>query len=314
MIRLATFNLYLGADLALLFGACDAEDLAVRAKEVRRQLAATRFTERADAIAALFARERPDVVGLQEVTRWTVAPLSDDVAAVSEHVLSDFLPELLAALDSAGCPYDPHALNPNFAGALPVDGELMSVAGANVTLIRRHGPVRVTAERTGTYRYGHAVATALEGVTFPIGRSWGLVELEVAGRSLWFANTHTEAYDGRTRAAQRDELLDVIGDPQVPVVVAGDFNATPARIGMPAHFRDAWTAAGNDPDAGATCGQAADLANVESTLADRIDYVFVNGATVTGCRVVGDRPEDRSRPHGLWPSDHACVIAEVELR
>lgn len=313
MIRLATFNLYLGADLAVLFGSTGPDDLAARARVVRRQLDATRFAERAEAIAALFARERPDVVGLQEVSRWTSGPLAADPSSNDERVLVDFLSELLDALAEAGCPYDAHAVNPNFAGSLPVGTETVSVTGANVTLVRRGGRARVTAQRTGAFRTGHHVVTGVEGVTFPIARSWGLVELDVAGSPLWFANTHLEAYDGRARGAQRDELLGEIGDPLVPVVVAGDFNATADQVGMPANYRDAWTEAGNDPGAGATCCQAADLASARSSLASRIDYLFVRGATVTGCRVVGDRPEDRSRPHDLWPSDHACVIAELEL-
>jgi hypothetical protein len=36
----------------------------------------------------------------------------------------------------------------------------------------------------------------------------------------------------------------------------------------------------------------------------------VRGAEVTACRVVGERPEDRTSS-GLWPSDHACVVADI---
>ena len=64
---------------------------------------------------------------------------------------------------------------------------------------------------------------------------------------------------------------------------------------------------------GFTCGQAADLANETSTLGERIDYVWVRGARVTAARVVGDREGDRSTPHRLWPSDHAGVVADLEV-
>jgi endonuclease/exonuclease/phosphatase family metal-dependent hydrolase len=94
------------------------------------------------------------------------------------------------------------------------------------------------------------------------------------------------------------------------VVVVGDFNATPDKVGMPEEYVDAWTAAGRDGD-GRTCGQKADLTG-ESSLDARIDYIWVRGAEVAACWVVGHRPEDRT-PSGLWPSDHAAVVAEITL-
>ena len=48
-------------------------------------------------------------------------------------------------------------------------------------------------------------------------------------------------------------------------------------------------------------------------MCERIDYVWVRGVTVRGCRVVGDQPGDRTTPHRLWPSDHAAVVADLEL-
>ena len=116
---------------------------------VRAQLDATRFAERAGAVAALLSRERPDLVGLQEVSRWV------STGPDGEHVLADFLPMLLDALEAAGCPYDAHARTAAFGGSLPVSGtEWVSLSGANVTLVRRGGPVRVLGETTGTFAAG----------------------------------------------------------------------------------------------------------------------------------------------------------------
>lgn len=93
--------------------------------------------------------------------------------------------------------------------------------------------------------------------------------------------------------------------------IVGDLNARPEEVRVPDGFRDAWSAAGNDPARGATCGQAADLANPSSSLRERIDYVLVRDAEVLDCRVVGAEEADRSVPHGLWPSDHAGVVARL---
>ena len=310
-LTVATYNLYLGADLALLFGVTSAAELDTQVSVVRDQLARTDFTQRAAAIARILARESVDVVGLQEVSRWATAPLSSDGAVGPEVVLGDFLPTLLDALVKAGTPYDVHAVNRSFTGGLPVDGTWMSVDGANATLVRRNGSFTITGERTGTFATTFAVPTGLEGLAFPIVRSWGVVQGEVDGGRVVVANTHTEAYDAPSRDAQRDELLALLGDPGCPMVVLGDFNAVPARVGVAAPYRDAWTAAGHDPEGGHTCGQAADLSNASSRLHERIDYVFVRDAEVLDCRVVGAAQEDRTSPGRLWPSDHAGVVARL---
>lgn len=307
----ATYNLYLGADLALLFGVSSAAELAAQVAVVRDQLERTDFTQRAEAVARILAREQVDVVGLQEVSRWATAPVSPEGALGDEEVLADFLPTLLTALEAAGTAYDAHATNSSFAGGLPVDGSWMSVAGANVTLVRRGGPATVIDERTGTFAAAHAVRTGLDGVAFPIQRSWGVVELDVVGQRVVVANTHTEAYDAATRDAQRDELVALLGDPACPVVLLGDLNAPPGQVGVPAPYRDAWTEAGHARLAGPTCGQAADLRNDTSALHERIDYVFVRDAEVLDAHVVGADQQDRTRPDRLWPSDHAGVVARL---
>ncbi len=305
-LRVATYNLYLGADVALLFDVADPEQLAERIRAVRGQLDRTHYDERARAVAALLARERPDLVGLQEVSRWVLAGLDG-----REQVLADFLPTLLAELEQVGCGYDAHAVNPNFGGAMPVsETEWAALTGANVTLVRRDGDIEVVGEDTATFSTSHQVVTSVEGVTFPIARSWGRVDVRVEGRPLRFVNTHTEAYDGPVRDAQRDELLAAVAGVYVPVVLVGDLNAGPEAVGLPEGWTDAWSVGKGD---GFTTGQAADLANPDSTLRKRIDYVWVRDAEVLSAQVVGDRPEDRTTPHGLWPSDHACVVADLDV-
>ena len=304
-LRVATYNLYLGADLSLLFDVTDLDALAEQARVVRGQLTATRFEERARAVAAILARERPDLVGLQEVSHWTFTASGDE-----ERVVVDHLSTLVAELERAGCGYDVHAVNPNFGGGLPFEDGWMGLVGANVVLVRRGGPVEVTGEATGLFDRRLEVVTGIEGVTFPVVRGWGAVDVLLDGRPLRFVTTHTEAYDGQARDAQRDELLAAQADAEGRVVLVGDYNARPVEVGLPESGTDAWTRGDGD---GFTCGQAADLANETSTLDERIDYVWVRGVRVLAAHVVGDRPEDRTTPHGLWPSDHAGVVADLEV-
>jgi endonuclease/exonuclease/phosphatase family metal-dependent hydrolase len=302
-LTVATYNVYLGADLALLFGASTLEDLTDRARTVQHQLVATDFTQRAAAIARILAREEVDVVGLQEVTRWE----SEGALVV------DFLPLIVQACTDLGAPYDVHAVSHSFAGGLRVDGRWMSIAGADVVLVRQRGRLTVTGERTASYRCSLDVPTGIDGVRFPITRGWGAVDGTVDGRPVLFATTHTEAYDASVRDAQRDELLAALADAAGPVVIVGDLNARPHEVGVPAPYRDAWLAAGGDPAGGLTCGQGALLDNPTSDLRERIDYVFVRDADVVACVTVGDLEADRTSPGWLWPSDHAGVVARLQF-
>jgi hypothetical protein len=312
-LTVATYNVYLGADLALLFAATDIDQLAERIGLVREQLAATDFAQRARACARIVVREGVDVLGLQEVTRWATAPVLPDGGLGPEQPVVEFLPLLLEALEAEGAPYDAHAVNENFAGGLPVGDDWMSIGGANVVLVRRGGAFTVTGERTGTFATQLDMPTGIDGVTFPIRRSWGAVDGTVDGRPVRFVVTHTEAYAAGPRDAQRDELVAAVGDPGCPVVLVGDFNARPEAVGMPAPYVDAWTAAGGAADGGFTCGQGAVLDNQDSLLDERIDYVFVRDLDVRACHVVGDQPGDRSEPDRLWPSDHAGVVARLQF-
>jgi endonuclease/exonuclease/phosphatase family metal-dependent hydrolase len=308
-IRVATYNLYLGADVTVVFGVRSPEELAEQARVVLDQVVATDFAQRAEAIAALLVGERVDLVGLQEVARWS-REVSVQHGEERTEVWLDFLRVLLDALARAGQAYDVHARTANFRGGAHVEGrEAMGVLGHNVVLVRRGSHVRVLAEQTGDFARTLDIVTGMPALVLNVARSWGWVDAEVDGRPLRFVNTHTEAWDEQVRNAQRDELIAAVGDPGRPVVVVGDFNAAPEQVGMPEEYVDAWVVAGRGGE-GLTCGQSADLTG-DSGLDVRIDYVWVRGdAEVTACWVVGHRPEDRTRS-GLWPSDHAGVVAEI---
>jgi len=70
-----------------------------------------------------------------------------------------------------------------------------------------------------------------------------------------------------------------------------------------------------------TYGHASNLLNPVVDLYERIDFVFVgNTAQGTGqhpigpvyAEVIGDEQSDRT-PSGLWPSDHAGIIARLHI-
>jgi len=122
------------------------------------------------------------------------------------------------------------------------------------------------------------------------------------------------------------ELVQTAANTTLPVVLVCDCNANPDNPTDPifqnypaylllknAGFVDAFrTARPNDP--GFTFGQDENLLNVTSTMSHRIDLVQFRGPfTAEDVQVVGASPADRTRL-GLWPSDHAGVVATLTLR
>ena len=309
-IRVATYNLYLGADLErLLLDGSEGTDPQSAFGEARRQLEVTAFPKRVDALAAAIAREAPDLVGLQEVCLWRA----------DGEVLWDYEAELLAALSRQGVGYEHVVGQRTFygSGTIPAEGldVKLDLAGSNTVL--RRSDSTVTVETTATGLYGNAFTVPLSALELQatLDRGWSAARCTTAdGTPFVFVDTHTEAYDDAARDIQRDELLGSLTGQTETVVIVGDFNAVPGTIGMPAGYVDAWVAAGHPsegPEA-ATCCQAGDLCNEESSLRERIDYVWVRGARVLTATRIGARPEERT-PAGLWPSDHAGVVVQLEL-
>ena len=79
-----------------------------------------------------------------------------------------------------------------------------------------------------------------------------------------------------------------------------------------AEYIDTWQV---DAD-GNTCCQQNDLRNDISGHIKRIDQIFVcnseTDVTVLMTQTVGDQPSDRLAS-GVWPSDHAGVVAQITL-
>jgi endonuclease/exonuclease/phosphatase family metal-dependent hydrolase len=303
-LRVGTYNIYLGADLSLILGPRSPEELVANRLEVQRQLAATAFPQRAPAIAGLLVRERLDLVGLQEVCTWHL----------EGELVWDFGAELLAALETLGEPYDVLCSEAAFGGTGEVAGPdgpaQMRLRGSNVILARRSAHLEVESTRSGMF--GSTLRMPADTAMVAIARGWCAARLRYDEAEFSFVNTHTEAYGADWRDRQRDELLEALPPDSEPVIVVGDFNATPDQVGMPPSYVDAWTASGHasDDPAGATCCQAADLRNEASTLTARIDYVWARGFDVRSSARFGGEDADRT-DGGLWPSDHAGVAVEL---
>jgi len=82
---------------------------------------------------------------------------------------------------------------------------------------------------------------------------------------------------------------------------------------MGAGFTAAWSAT-HLGELGNTWGHAPDLKNTTVNLTRRLDLVlFCGGLCAFDADIVGEELTDRT-PSGLWPSDHAGIVATLGLQ
>ncbi|MEJ2545767.1 MAG: hypothetical protein P8Y99_17020 [Calditrichaceae bacterium] len=156
-------------------------------------------------------------------------------------------------------------------------------------------------------------------------RGFVAVDAQIGQASYRFVNTHLEPFYLPVRQAQMSELLSSLSGEDLPVIMVGDFN-TQAPYGNTYNyvisngFTDIW--GGNvlpfNPE-GLTYGHDPDLRNEFPDFWERIDFIFtrdgMNGSVFRDRNiaiVVGDEQFNRTES-GLWPSDHAGVVAQLKI-
>lgn len=308
-----TWNLYLGADVTrLVDGPHDPRPIEERATDFWKTVVATDFVRRAGLVAARIAERAPQVVALQEVFRWVLRAPGHPPA------ISDFLDTLQRALEARDARY--RALRTwGFHCELPLlDGRQLDVQDSVTTLVR--ADLATPFAEGGTFADARPVP--IGGRDVPALRPWSTVDLVSPGRRVRFTNAHLE-FEPETHARQAAELVERLRRHHGPGVVAGDFNVHAPGRGADAggfprlhrelselSFDDAWLE--HDAGAGFTSTQREDLRNVESALDTRIDWVMARDVgRVARAELLGASPEDRESL-GLWPSDHAGVVARLE--
>lgn len=330
-----TRNLYLGAELGPILAALatgNSSAIVGAATQTWGAVQATRPEERMGAIADEIVAADAAVVGLQEVTTWTTFAYNPQTGSVSNPTVAyDFLDLLLDALADRGADYREvaGATAHNFSSppipflsgaAFPT--RAVRLADRDVVIAR--DDVAVANARTGTYQ--NIVSFPFGGSVLPVARGWGSADVRVARASFRFVNSHLEAFGipgvdaEQVRVAQVGELLAAQAAiaaqaGELPIVYVGDYNSRAPDA--PAYSRllagvgaDAWPR--NHPgDAGYTCCLGATLTDPNNPLTSRIDLVLHSrDVKAPRATIVGDEPGDMTAS-GLWPSDHAGVVARL---
>jgi len=322
-LRFLSRNLYVGTNLDPVVGALaspsQADDIPALLGAVAN-IRATDYAARAVALADEIAKERPQVIGLQEA--WDVnvnlTPLGLNV------VLDvDFLAGLQAELARRGLNYEVVA---TFQGvtAAPLPG--ISVIDRDVILVDA-SQVTVDAASVVSQAFLANIGNLAPGVS--VRRGWVAVSATVAGEPMRVVVTHLEsgasAQLSQLRAFQAGQLMQTLAA-HPRAIVMGDFNDVPGsamyQLVMGAGFTDAWASMRPGVD-GLTCCHAETLDNARAQGAfwQRIDYIFTrglsarNGSLLGRIALLGTNASDRLAGPSwmIWPSDHAGLALHVLL-
>ncbi len=208
-------------------------------------------------------------------------------------------------------------------------------------------PVIMNCARPGIDGIGCHFTTVLNVTTLagPISVERGhvAVDASVNGAEYRFVNTHLEVHilganplTAALQAAQASELSATLAsnpssNPDSRLILAGDINSAPTHEpigpivppyqqfangldfngeGSFAPMTDTWTLRPGNSD-GFTCCESADLLNGPSTHDVRYDVIFALPAPAKVKANVMDAEQTDKTSSGLWPSDHASVIAEL---
>ena len=308
-----TYNLYVGTDVDGIFAVPDPGSLQAEIDRLYANVLASDVPGRAAAIAKSVKETQPHLIGLQEVS-------------VLRHagIVFSYREILMGAFEAADLDYEVVAEVQN------VDIQLGASAVTDFDLILARSDVEVARPMNANYTESLRLPLPATGGDLKVLRGYAAIDATVAGVTYRFVNTHLEttldALPGllqatqAIRVAQTKELVDSLSAETLPVILLGDFN-TPAPDGrayqllLDAGYSDGWQA--DSAGSGNTCCQAPDLRNEESDLGKRIDQIFIRRVSLReGAAIrtvtVGDKAEDKT-PGGLWPSDHAGVVAHLPV-
>ncbi len=322
-VTVMTRNLYLGGDIFKLTEAASPLQIPAIAAQVFATVQANDFHARAGALAAEIEAANPDLIGLQEVETFRIQDPSDYVTGTTgpnaTEVYLDFLDVLMDSLSARGLDYQVASEVENADVELPAAKsatEFFDVRLTDHDVILARSDIQTSNPVSAGYQARVPFELA-PGDTVWFQRGYTSVDASIDDVDFTFANTHLEVSAGGTltviQRAQAGELIQQFGG-RSPLIVVGDFNSAPGSApygDLTTTFSDAWTESGNT-DPGLTCCQP-ELLTESQSLYERIDLILFKGdIDVLSEHVVGNQSSDRTAS-GLWPSDHAGVVAELKV-
>ena len=318
-LTVMTYNVYVGSSAEPLLSIENLLQVPIEVASMYNNVIASDFPARAAAIAKSIKAYQPHLVGLQEISLIRQQSPGDRIAGgtiPAEEVIMDFLQILMDALQAEGLDYQVAAQIANLDVEMPMftDTGIVDVRLTDFDVLLARSDVAVSRATSANYTN----ALTIEMLALEVQRGYIAVDATIAGVTYRVVNTHLESSVEANRVAQTQELVDILSGETLPIVLLGDFNtAAPDGAGyqilLSAGYVDVWQM--DSEGTGNTCCQDDDILNEVSDLSRRIDLIFVRNLelpTAVMTHTIGDKPSERL-PSGLWPSDHAGVVAHLAL-
>lgn len=155
------------------------------------------------------------------------------------------------------------------------------------------------------------------------GRLASYARLDAPGHRIPFFTVHLTSGGGPAGAVRREQAAALAGFVTAhrhgtahPPVVTGDFNARPeapeVRLLRAGGLHDAWDHAAPGAPSGTWDTANPYVAHADGEPSVRIDYVHVGPPGPGGLgRVLAVRRAGAGPVDGVWPSDHAAVVADL---
>jgi len=261
-LEIMTQNLYVGADVFRLFEGAQCGPMQ-SVYELFQTVKATNFPERAEAIADLVQRNRPDVIGLQEVSLirsqtpadFVLVPNPDGTFKYlpnAETVEYDYLALLLDALAARGLDYvvvddavasdaDVELPMASFDATCKLTSVPMDLRLSDRDVILVRGDLETANAMNANYAVNLPVQVPVQpGVVlaFEFTRGFGAVDVTAGKYTHRIVNTHLEVGDAANassplnliQGAQALQLIGMVTGSGLPLTVIGDFNSSPALL------------------------------------------------------------------------------------
>lgn len=337
-VDVMTVNLYVGGDPGRVV-ALDPTDpsyfsnLVVAVTGVYYEILFSRPDVRLAEVADRIVARKPVLVAVQEASLIRVESPGDLVVGgttPATDIVADYLEILMGELNARGAHYavatDVEELDVEMpAKNLETGGfDDVRLTDRDAILVRTDlppGQFRVTHPQGGNFN----TALQFPAVGISVLRGWCSVDVFVRGGNFRFICSHVE--EETSPDIQMNQVRELLCGPartQLPVIIAGDFNADPLhRTGVTrsydmftaAGFKDAWaTAHPRNPAGGLTWGHDEFLADPSTKFIWRLDLVMYRGGNfVPKSADVLDMVLNRAEPP-LWASDHTAVSVEFSLQ
>ena len=340
-LKVLTQNLYIGADMQRIVVAQTAEEIPLLVAQAFSIIDDSDFKSRAKTFALQVKDNKPDVIGLQEVSLIRYQAQSDYFIGnpqLAEVVRHDFLADVMDALSEQGLRYKVAGSVTNVDQELPAFGAIdgsnipslfdVRLTDRDVILVREN--VTVSEVTPYNFNYNLIYPSIVGDIEYKRGAI--AVTARVRGEDYRLVNTHLEVrvndQVAAIQALQMQEIQALLAAENRAIVVMGDLNSDPAHTpdviyGFPTPYQqmalagyvDVWDKGGRGT--GLTCCRSELLNDFDLSLTERIDYIYTRSASDNASFAVAGKAKAETLSDitdgGLWYSDHEGLYAKIKM-